>query len=210
MEVIRNYQQMDSEVERQDRYLRTFGLQRVSIMGDGNCLFRAVSFSLYGHQNNHAYLRNLAVDTLRANIAEFSDYFLSDRGTALEQINRLGQPNTYAGQECIYALAKALNINILVTFGGDDSSSEVITMENSFTSTANQNHIHIIWRRFGGGHYEAVSDVGRDQVSDPPVYPFVSSQDNLHTKPWNTSTPFLKKVEIPSNSHKSYDTSSIA
>lgn len=161
MEVIRNYQQMDSEVERQDRYLRTFGLQRVSIMGDGNCLFRAVSFSLYGHQNNHAYLRNLAVDTLRANIAEFSDYFLSDRGTALEQINRLGQPNTYAGQECIYALAKALN-NILVTFGGDDSSSEVITMENSFTSTANQNHIHIIWRRFGGGHYEAVSDVGRD------------------------------------------------
>lgn len=208
MEVIRNYQQMDSEVERQDRYLRTFGLQRVSIMGDGNCLFRAVSFSLYGHQNNHAYLRNLAVDTLRANIAEFSDYFLSDRGTALEQINRLGQPNTYAGQECIYALAKALNINILVTFGGDDSSSEVITMENSFTSTANQNHIHIIWRRFGGGHYEAVSDVGRDQVSDPPVYPFVSSQDNLHTKPWNTSTPFLKKVEIPSNSHKSYDTSS--
>lgn len=126
----------------------------------------------------------------------------------MEQINRLGQPNTYAGQECIYALAKALNINILVTFGGDDSSSEVITMENSFTSTANQNHIHIIWRRFGGGHYEAVSDVGRDQVSDPPVYPFVSSQDNLHTKPWNTSTPFLKKVEIPSNSHKSYDTSS--
>lgn len=84
MEVIRNYQQIDLEVERQDKYLRTFGLQRVSIMDDGNYLFRAVSFSLYGHQNNHAYLRKLAVDTLRANIAEFSDYFLSDKGTALE------------------------------------------------------------------------------------------------------------------------------
>lgn len=166
MEVKRNYQQMDSEVERQDRYLRTFGLQRVSIMGDGNCLFRDVSFSLYGHQNNHAYLRNLAVDTLRANIVEFSDYFLSDRGTALEQINRLGQPNTYTGQECIDALAKALILIFwlhLVEMIPHLKLLQWKTLSHYYyiLSTASQNHIHIIWRRFGGGHYEAVSDVGK-------------------------------------------------
>ena len=92
---------MDTEIARQDRYLSSFGLHRNYIVGDGNCLFRAISYSLYGHQNYHQQLRQLAVQTLRANIDEFADYFLNDRGTPIEQIQRLGQLYTYAGQECI-------------------------------------------------------------------------------------------------------------
>ena len=40
---------MDSEMQQQSRYFSSFGLQRNPIIGDGNCLFRAISFSLYGH-----------------------------------------------------------------------------------------------------------------------------------------------------------------
>lgn len=40
----------------------------------------------------------------------FQNYFLDDAGTIDEQINRLGQQYTYAGQESILALSMALNI----------------------------------------------------------------------------------------------------
>jgi hypothetical protein len=59
---------VDSEVEQQSRYFSSYGLQRNPIIGDGNCLFRAISFFLYGHQNSHLQLRDLAMDTLRGNV----------------------------------------------------------------------------------------------------------------------------------------------
>jgi hypothetical protein len=90
---------LDDEYEQQNRYLATFGLQRNPIVGDGNCLFRAISFSLFGHEDNHLQLRNMAVETLRGNIDIFRDYFIDGPGTAEEQIDHFGQPSTYAGQE---------------------------------------------------------------------------------------------------------------
>ncbi|XP_056009326.1 OTU domain-containing protein 1-like [Ostrea edulis] len=121
---------VDFEVEQQSRYFTSFGVQRNPTIGDGNCLFRAISVSLYSHQNNHLQLRNLAVDTLRG---LFQNYFLEGRGTPEEQINVLSQPNTYAGQESILALSMALNINILVTFGSDTLDNPVTTYENTFS-----------------------------------------------------------------------------
>ena len=121
------------------------------IVGDGNCLFRAISFSLFGHQDNHLQLRNMAVETLRGNIDIFRDYFIDGPGTAEEQIDHFGQPSTYAGQEWIITLTMALNRNIMVTVGGD-LNNRVATYKNSFTSDQAHSHIHIIWRRAGGGH----------------------------------------------------------
>jgi hypothetical protein len=57
-------------------------------------------------------------------------------------------PSTYAGQECILALAMALNRNIMVTVSGD-LNNRVATYENSFTPDQAHPHIHIIWRRTG-------------------------------------------------------------
>jgi hypothetical protein len=59
------------------------------IVGDGNCLFRAISFSLFGHEDNHLQLRNMAVETLRGNIDIFRDYFIDGLVTAEEQIDHL-------------------------------------------------------------------------------------------------------------------------
>jgi putative lipoic acid-binding regulatory protein len=49
----------------------------------------------------------------------------------------------------------ALNRNIMVTVGGD-LNNRVATYENSFTPDQAHPHIHIIWRRAGGGHYESI------------------------------------------------------
>ena len=66
------------------------------------------------------------------------------------------QPGTFAGQECVLALAKALTINIIVTLGGDTSTEDVVTIEN--TSDQRNPQIHIVWTRSGGGHYVAISE----------------------------------------------------
>ena len=121
--------------------MESFGLQKNPIIGDGNCLFISISFSLNGHQDNHVQLRNLAVDTLRGNVTLFRDYFMDGSGPALEQIDHLGQLNTYAGQECILALAMALRINILVTVGGDLHNC-VATYESTFPSDQPQQTLY--------------------------------------------------------------------
>jgi hypothetical protein len=99
----------------------------------------------------------LAIRTLRGNIDIFRDYFIDGPGTVEEQIDHFGQPSTYAGRECILALAMALNRNIMVTVGGD-LNNRVTTYENSFTPDQAHPYIHIIWRRAGGGHYESVTE----------------------------------------------------
>jgi hypothetical protein len=85
---------MDSEMQHQSKYFSSFGLQRKPIIGDGNCLFWAISFSLFGHQDNHLQLQNLAVDTFRGNVGLFQDYFHEDGGMPEYQINILSQPTT--------------------------------------------------------------------------------------------------------------------
>ena len=76
--VLQIQNEADLEYQNQNKYLSSFGLQRNPIIGDGNCLFRSISFSLYGHQDNHLQLRNLAVETLRGNVDFFQNYFLEE------------------------------------------------------------------------------------------------------------------------------------
>ena len=118
--------------------------------------------------------------TLRGNIDIFRDYFIDGPGTAEEQIDHFGQPSTYAGQECILALAMALNRNIMVTVGGD-LNNRVATYENSFTPDQAHPHIHIIWHRAGGGHYESVTEQQQSLSFFPRNDPIVN-KDNSRTK----------------------------
>ena len=131
--VLQIQNEADLEYQYQNKYLSSFGLQRNPIIGDGNCLFRSISFSLYDHQDHHLQLRNSAVETLRGNEDFFQNHFLEESITPEEQINIVAQPNRYAGQESILALSMALNIDILVTFGGDQQSPSVTLLHNSLS-----------------------------------------------------------------------------
>ena len=53
----------------------------------------------------------------------------------------------------------ALNIDILVTFGGDQQSPSVTTLHYSFSQGQSHHSFHIASRRAGGGHYESVTEI---------------------------------------------------
>ena len=123
-----------------------------------------------------------------------------------EQINILAQPNRYAGQESILALSMALNIDILVTFGGDQQSPSVTTLHNSFSQGHSHQSIHIAWRRAGGGHYESVTEIDSQNQAprfDPSV---VIGQDNTNTGPRHSQ--FSKPINLHNvkKSHPSVST----
>lgn len=59
------------EVRNQDEYLNDFGLMRRQVLGDGNCLFRAISFVLLGDEDSHEYLRQTATEFMNENLHLF-------------------------------------------------------------------------------------------------------------------------------------------
>lgn len=59
---LQNVDEHQMQVIQQDEYLHQYGLYRAHIQGDGNCLFRSVSFGLYGTEDHHYALRELAVN----------------------------------------------------------------------------------------------------------------------------------------------------
>ncbi|XP_061184345.1 uncharacterized protein LOC133192343 [Saccostrea echinata] len=167
----------DLEITRQNEYLGVFGLFRQPIIGDGNCLFRAISLSLFGDQDHHLELRETAINEIQQNLNEFrmSFYHDSDNMPMTDQeieieLNNLRQFGTYAGQECILALSRHFHINILVTFGGDIDNPNVVTHEHNFGQSDSQ--IHLVWTRFGGGHYESV-------LENPALHINEQSQNDL-------------------------------
>lgn len=87
-ELVKTYRDAEFESEKQNRHLSSFGLQRYTIISDGNFRFRSISFSLNGHQDILQELRNLAVETSSCNVYVFQNYFL-DEDDAGKQITVL-------------------------------------------------------------------------------------------------------------------------
>ena len=55
------------------------------IVGDGNCLYRAISLEVCGIQNEHEAVRELIIDTMIRNEKSFSKYVGGDLGNYLSQ-----------------------------------------------------------------------------------------------------------------------------
>jgi OTU domain-containing protein 3 len=75
--------QQDSASSRQEaaalqQQLDRSGLRVRDVLGDGNCLFRAVSCALYGDENSHRTIRSQVVAFMRANADSFAPFVEDD------------------------------------------------------------------------------------------------------------------------------------
>lgn len=152
---LQNVDEHQVQVIQQDEYLHQYGLYRAHIQGDDNCLFRSVSFGLYGTGDHHYALRELAVNPIQENLDDFRFYLYGENGLPMTDtettryLNNLRQLGTFARQESILALSRVLNLNILVTIGGDSQNPVVNTLEHNFHNS--DNIIHLVWTRAGVG-----------------------------------------------------------
>ena len=95
-------------------------LGTIDVVGDGNCFFRALSVSLHGHQCCHVLLRA----TIAHHVDEEANLFASsDNRVALDQLAiYISKDGFWAGEDVIYATAKALSRSIHVYFAVNSHS----------------------------------------------------------------------------------------
>ncbi|XP_049633742.1 OTU domain-containing protein 1 isoform X2 [Suncus etruscus] len=143
-----------AEVERQDKYLRQRHKFRFHIIPDGNCLYRAVSKTVYGDQSLHRELREQTVHYIADHLDHFNPLIEGDVG---EFLIAAAQDGAWAGYPELLAMGQMLNVNIHLTTGGRLESPTVATMIHYLgPEDALRPSIWLSW--LSNGHYDAVFD----------------------------------------------------
>ncbi len=87
------------------------------VLSDGNCLFRAVSFFLYGHQDAHHVLRKETITYIRKNWLKVKDYIFVDNDS-LKNVDSycdyMSKSGVYGTSVEILALSEIKKIKFLI------------------------------------------------------------------------------------------------
>ena len=85
----------------------------VKMLDDGNCLFRACAFEMYGSQHYHLQVRSMAVEHMRKHPGQYSYYY----GTHKEfegYINSMQKPKTWGDELVLRAICDCFSVEIHV------------------------------------------------------------------------------------------------
>lgn len=97
--------------------LRELGLYAASTIGDGNCLFRALSDQMYGTDHYHAQLRRDVCDWIETHKQRYEPFVEDDRGLDTH-LNCMRQNATYGGHMELSAFAHLSRKNVKVVQPG--------------------------------------------------------------------------------------------
>ena len=84
-------------------------LATVHVRGDGNCLFRALSYILLGHEGGHNDIRHLLCDFIQTNDARFFQITKFSRYVAKADMAKSG---VWGTEVEIFAFATVFNTNV--------------------------------------------------------------------------------------------------
>ncbi|KAH9943653.1 cysteine proteinase [Amylocystis lapponica] len=128
--------------------LRAMGLYAAPTLGDGNCLFRALSDQLYGTASSHLKLRQDICSWIESHKARYEPFVDDERGLDVH-LQCMRQPATYGGHLELSAFAHMTRRNVKViqpglvyviewAAGGDFSADEPSTSSTPEDSTLNE------------------------------------------------------------------------
>ncbi|KAJ7500759.1 hypothetical protein B0H11DRAFT_2155417 [Mycena galericulata] len=93
--------------------LRSLGLYAAPTLGDGNCLFRALSDQLYGSPTRHAQLRKDVCDWIARHKARYEPFVEDERGLDVH-LKCMRENATYGGHMELSAFAHLTRRNVKV------------------------------------------------------------------------------------------------
>ncbi|TFK27237.1 hypothetical protein FA15DRAFT_666530 [Coprinopsis marcescibilis] len=97
--------------------LRALGLYAANILGDGNCLFRALSDQLFGSPSKHAQLRQDICDFIVKHKSRYEPFVEDERGLDVH-IRCMRENGTYGGHLELSAFAHTVRRNVKVVQPG--------------------------------------------------------------------------------------------
>ena len=142
-------------VDIQNQYLAQFSLTRVHIEGDGgNCLFKAISYCLYGDVTHHEELRSNSADLIDKHRGQFNIHLTFGKNQCMEdELERLRQTDLLAESEAIIAICRLMGVSIFVTCN-NANNTRTSTMQYLYGTP--KSSIHIAYCGNIGIHYDAV------------------------------------------------------
>lgn len=150
--------------------LKRRGLEIKRMLGDGNCLFRAVSTQIYGDADWHADIRKHVVKYLLSERSYFSQFITEDFDKYIANMSKEGCFGTNLE---IQAIAEVYNRAVEVYGSTSDASSSSGNIANASSSSSGPDPIkpiNIFQSAYGtsnapirlayinGNHYDAVID----------------------------------------------------
>ena len=168
------FEELPSEVKRQDELLSMAGLRRLHVKPDEACFFSAVARSARCYLRSPSNLTGsqLRRETSRELINNVSLYkslvlppkkSISSADTAVFQdLRDQGTSGHWIAYESVLAVSKLLSAAILVTSGGLTDHHEVVTDRVYFGEDVPRRSVHVCW--VSAGYYDAV--VRDDHVLD--------------------------------------------
>ena len=175
--------------------LKNMGLELRDIVGDGNCLFRALSDQLDGNDRSHLKHREEVVEYIRKHELDFAP-FVEDDIPFMQHINELQKAGTYAGNDAIVAFAKLHEVNVII----HQLDAPSIEIKGNYDVNARQLHISY----HNGDHYSSVRRL--NDSTNKPVNIRISSSP----APSITQAPSIKTGKAVSSKGMSHPTSEVS
>ena len=114
-----------------DVMLLSYGMKRVSVFGDGNCGYRAVSFLLFGTQGHHSYLRLLVCEVMLKDPNYWQkEMAYTDRKDFLDRVEQISKEYESTERGELRAISNIFQIGVeIFTPCGSDLTVETINDE---------------------------------------------------------------------------------
>ncbi len=95
-------------------FFKDNGIKSTEIIGDGNCMFRAISLAEYGTEDKHLELRKVAIEYIQNNESFFNAFITSEKESFDDYVTRLKQNGEWGGEHEISAMKEILGRPIYV------------------------------------------------------------------------------------------------
>lgn len=140
--------------------LRINGLtyQRVPMVDDGNCFFRAVSFWVYGNQEQHADVRQLIVSHIMSNWNRYKSFIIGDDSyhnrirSMYDYVECMQEDGRFGGsQECV-ATSEVFCVQLIIFTLGNLQAPQIYgpmhesTFTFLFSGSQDNGHFDVILR----------------------------------------------------------------
>ena len=158
------------------KYLLEQGRKAYRIKGDGNCMYRAISYSMTDDEENYPSIRLLLQRFENLNKEIFREVLTSiNKPTIEEHITHMGMPNTWGTQVDLFATATYYQVPVYTYVAEDthlrwevfkplsnaDNVHYPITMDGkSFTP-----HSHFELLYYPNSHYDSIVDYTTEKPS---------------------------------------------
>ena len=152
---------------------------------DGNCFFRAISYELFGTQDEHGLIRTILYRMENLNKEVFSRFLFSGN-TIEEHIKTISTPHSWATQVEVVAAASVFQVpvyyfsrttmawNIVNPFGTNSVSQTTLRLPvlpppDSCLTRLKPTHFELLY--YENCHYDAIvsATTGRVSASPPPL-----------------------------------------